>query len=212
MKRSMIIYMLTALAVSFTACGSDDGDEFMEPVKNNEVAQDTVAAQDSVAAQDTIVENDPNVVKPIPKTDLDYSVLTFLNSVGASEWNFIIRSANRRDTCIIINSEEDLFANYNYHPEYAGPIPAIDFTKYTIIVGQHDWLPYLCFLYSQQIRKEEDGLVLELLINDYSDCDNIAWFEDFGHFGGLYPKLEGDIVRIKKITSKYTGGQFGKKP
>ena len=203
----MIIYMLTALAVSFTACGSDDGDEFMEPVKNNEVAQDTVAAQDSVAAQDTIVENDPNVIKPI--TDVDRDVKAFFStlSMGAVSWPHLNVSENpMRDTCIVINSEEELIANYDYHPEYEmTPIPAIDFSKYTIIVGQHDWLPYLCFLYSHQIRKEEDGLVLELLINDYSDCDNIVWFEDFGHFGGLYPKLEGDIVRIKKIISKYTG-------
>ena len=202
MKRSMIIYMLTALAVSFTACGSDDGNEFMEPVKNNEVAQDTVAAQDSVAAQDTIVENDPNVIKPI--TDVDRDVKAFFStlSMGAVSWPHLNVSENpMRDTCIVINSEEELIANYDYHPEYEmTPIPTIDFTKYTIIVGQHKQLPEFNFLTSQQIRKEEDGLVLELFITDYSETD-IACFEYFGHFGALYPKLDGDIVRIKKTIS-----------
>ncbi len=184
MKKSISIYMLMAFAVSFTACSSDDGDN--EPIKNIE---ETDASQGTRAAI-------------TPATDLDESIVTFFNDVSfqGEGTQYFIRPFETKNTCLLINSEEELVASYT------GPrtLPKIDFTKYTVIVGQRVGIKAFCEITSHQVYEEEGGLVLELLITDYSDVYNVTTAPVIHGFWGVYPKLDAKAVSVREVYTKYS--------
>jgi len=181
MKKS---YMLMALAVSFTACSSEDRDnDQMIDVEQTNNLQDTKGVF-------------------TPETDLDESVITFFNHVSYEGTYFFDQQYEQENTCLIFNSEEEMEARYC--GSYLRTLPKIDFSKYTVIVGQRVGIKMFCEITSHMIHEEEDGLVLDLFITDYSDIYNTTTEPVIQGFWGVYPKLDAKTVSVREVYTKYS--------
>lgn len=175
--------MLMAFAVGFMACSSNDGE--YEPIENAEVPNALRGARAAI----------------FPATDLDESIVTFFNDVSLQECGtrHFIQPYEDKNTCLLFNSEEELAASYTG----SRTLPKIDFTKYTVIVGQRVGIKDFCEITSHQIYEEEGGLELELLITDYSDVYNTSVNPLIHGFWGVYPKLDAKTVSVREVYTKY---------
>ena len=181
MKKS---YMLMALAVSFMACSSEDRDnEQMIDVEQTNNLQETKGVL-------------------TPEADLDEPVITFFNHVSYEGTYFFAQQYEQENTCLIFNSEEEMEASYS--GSYLRTLPKIDFSKYTVIVGQRVGIKLFCEITSHQIHEEEDGLVLDLFITDYSDIYNTTTEPVIQGFWGVYPKLDAKTVSVREVYTKYS--------
>ena len=109
------------------------------------------------------------------------------------------------NVCYVINSQEE-FENV-YHGNTAETVlPEIDFTKYSLIIGQER--PELGYKPKEQIEKKlyetTEGYVLELhyrqLVMKPESVDTFP--EYIVYYWGVYPKLTGHHVKIKLIITK----------
>ena len=184
MKKHFFIIMMMVLAVGFTtACSSDsDGDDGL-----------IVAVEDTNNLQET-----RGVLTP--ETDVDESVVAFFNQVSNEGTYYFAQQYEQKDACLIFNSEEDIETSYSGSNLRA--LPKIDFSKYTVIVGQRVGIKMFCEITSQQIHEAEDGLVLDLFITDYSDIYNTTTAPAIQGFWGLYPKLNAKSVRVNEVYVK----------
>ncbi len=184
MKKSIFIFMLMAFAVGFTACSSDDG--VNEPIENVEEMDSSQGTRAAIT----------------PATDLDESIVEFFNDVSLQEngTRHFMQPYEDKNTCLLFNSEEELAASYTG----SRTLPKIDFSKYTVIVGQRVGSKMFCEITSHMIHEEEDGLVLDLFITDYSDIYNTTTEPLIHGFWGVYPKLDAKTVSVREVYTKYS--------
>ena len=97
----------------------------------------------------------------------------------------------------VINSRQELADIYFGEKE----LPAIDFDKYTLIIGQH-MMPCLGFyITKKELVPNEDGL--QLTIYARNDGEILSLMIQRLFFWGLYPKLSQTTITVKAIK-KYT--------
>ena len=183
MKRHLVVFMMIATAAGFTACSSDD-----------EVTDEVVQVENEQEAgkqeQDT-----RTVIKPA--TDIDESIATFCNLMLCDGMLGFIPGQTFADTCICLNSDAEMAAFFT--APWSLTLPAIDFSKYTLLVGQKSRLGAYCKIMSHQIREEEGRQVIDLMVTDYSQMGKVTYHPTFLSFWGLYPKLEQKVFSIHEV-------------
>ena len=103
--------------------------------------------------------------------------------------------------CYVINSDEE-FKNI-YRGKSDAILPEIDFSKYTLIIGQQR--PDLGYRPKDLIRKifykTPEGYVLELHYNQViMKKGSVDTFPDYiVYYWGVYPKIEGNKINVKLI-------------
>jgi hypothetical protein len=138
----------------------------------------------------------------IQRVDLGHQIEDFFNSEWADYNNddvypstFFNHDERGRDKICLINSQEELSKIYQGTKE----IPEIDFSKYTLIVGQQKRNVEIGkestgkFL-EQKLFQTEDGYQMNLYCNSIIP-DAVIYRISYIYYWGLYPKQD-----IKNIT------------
>jgi len=95
-----------------------------------------------------------------------------------------------KDTVCIINSRQELADVYQGKKE----LPAIDFNKYTLIIGQQN-MPYLGFFVAKKVLlKGDNGLILNLYTKNEEELLSCA-IQNL-YFWGIYPKLSQKTISV----------------
>ena len=189
MKKNYFAILMMGLAVSLAACSNDD-----EEITQAEQEQQEEQKQEASGEQQ---EDTRGVILPV--SDVDESVTAFCNQMlGDGILGFVPGEAFA-DTCICLNSNEEMAAFFTAPWPLA--LPTIDFDKYTLVVGQRsDLWPY-CRITSNQIREEQGKLVIYLIVTDYSNKSTATYDPSFLCFWGLYPKLEQKVTSISVLNT-----------
>lgn len=104
--------------------------------------------------------------------------------------------------CYVINSNEE-FRNVFRGKSADKVLPEIDFTRYTLIIGQER--PDLGYRPKDLIKKylyeTPEGYILELHYNQVVMKKNsVDTFPDYiVYYWGIYPKIKGNIINVKLI-------------
>lgn len=135
----------------------------------------------------------PNAIQPIMK---EGAVVDFFNSEFYKSF-FDDEFRDLDHHVYVINSRQELADIYFGEKE----LPAIDFDKYTLIIGQH-MMPCLGFyITKKELVPNEDGL--QLTIYARNDGEILSLMIQRLFFWGLYPKLSQTTITVKAIK-KYT--------
>ena len=100
-----------------------------------------------------------------------------------NECDKIIKTGTYIDSCIIINSAEQLISVYSGNMQ----IPYIDFSKYTLVVGQKSMSSYGWAIDNKELYSNEDQLIMSLYISSKTELHATAFMKLF--YWGIYPKL-----------------------
>ena len=172
MKKYVLISSVIVAAIClFTACSSDD-DDF-----------------------------NPNAIQPVTLTEGD--IVDFFNSELPERHSdkdqyrvtesFFDYYSSERGTAYIINSRQELADVYRGEKE----LPAIDFDKYTLIIG-YSLMPCLDFYVAKkELVSDENGL--QLTVYARNDGELLAPLVEQLYFWGLYPKQPQKTITLKVI-------------
>ena len=155
----------------------------------------------------------PNAIQPISLTEGD--IVDFFNSelfemhsgYDPYKWrnaffpldDFMDEHGNfTLDKCVhVINSRQELVDVYLGEKE----LPAIDFDKYTLIIGGRI-MPCLGFyVFKKELVLGEDGL--QLTIYARNDCEVLSLSLQYLYFWGLYPKQSQTTIIVNDLK-RYT--------
>ena len=140
-------------------------------------------------------EINPNAIQPINLTDGD--IVDFFNIDPHRLSTPFFQDDDFDNKVYVINSRQALADVYLGEKE----LPAIDFDKYTLIIGQH-MMPCLGFyITKKELVPNEDGL--QLTIYARNDGEILSLMIQRLFFWGLYPKLSQTTITVKAIK-KYT--------
>ena len=173
MKQAKVILLFLLTTCLFTACSNDD-DDF-----------------------------NPNAIQPIILTEGD--IVDFFNSElfeRHSDKDKRCRTnsffddhyhVSERGAAYIINSRQELADVYRGEKE----LPAIDFDKYTLIIG-YSLMPCLDFYVAKkELVSDENGL--QLTVYARNDGELLAPLVEQLYFWGLYPKQPQKTITLKVI-------------
>ena len=173
MKQAKVIIFFLLTTCLFTACSSDD-DDF-----------------------------NPNAIQPIILTEGD--IVDFFNSElfeRHSDKDKHCRTnsffddhyhVSERGVAYIINSRQELADVYRGEKE----LPAIDFDKYTLIIG-YSLMPYYDFYVAKkELVSDENGLQLTVYARNEGEILTID--SEQLYFWGLYPKQSQRMITLKVI-------------
>ena len=173
MKQAKVIFLFLLTTCLFTACSSDD-DDF-----------------------------NPNAIQPITLTEGD--IVDFFNSElfeRHSDKDKHCRTnsffddhyhVSERGVACIINSRQELADVYRGEKE----LPAIDFDKYTLIIG-YSLMPCLDFYVAKkELVSDENGL--QLTVYARNDGELLIPDSEQLYFWGLYPKQSQRMITLKVI-------------
>ena len=176
MKKYVLFVSVIVVATWLCACNSDDDVNDFEEIN-------------------------PNAIQPINLTDGD--IVDFFNSELPERHTgndpekmsipFLMDDYYHNNEVHVINSRQELADLYVGEKE----LPAIDFDKYTLIIGQQIMPGLGYYIRKRKLVMEEDGLVLTL--NARNDGEAIALALQHLYFWGLYPKLPQDRITVNVI-------------
>ena len=131
----------------------------------------------------------------LPKTDLSEKTLSFFESAlpitGESNCFFVSEDS---DIYYLINSKEELKAIYSCEKE----LPEIDFTLYSIILGQKR-MPNSYYSVVEQYIRETEVLALNIFVKLPANGHWPAFSNMY--YWGIYPKLPNKKININ-ITNR----------
>ena len=140
-------------------------------------------------------EINPNAIQPVNLTDGD--IVDFFNLDPHRLSIPFFQDGNYDNKVYVINSRQELADVYLGEKE----LPAIDFDKYTLIIGQQK-MPCLGFyITKKELVPNEDGL--QLTIYARNDGEILSLMIQRLFFWGLYPKLSQTTITVK-VFKKYT--------
>lgn len=130
----------------------------------------------------------------LPKTNLSEEITSFFKTTlpATSESNCFFLS-EKGDVYYLINSKEEFQAIYSC----SNALPEIDFTLYSIIVGQKR-MPNSYYSVVEQNIEETDVLNLNILTQLPSDGHWPAFSNMY--YWGVYPKLPNKKIEVNIIT------------
>lgn len=131
----------------------------------------------------------------LPKTNLSVEIISFfettLPTTGESNCFFVSEDS---DIYYLINSKEELKAIYSCEKE----LPEIDFTLYSIILGQKR-MPNSYYSVVEQYIRETEVLELNIFVQLPADGHWPAFSNMY--YWGIYPKLPNKKININ-ITNR----------
>lgn len=137
----------------------------------------------------------PNAIQPVSLTDGD--IVDFFNIDGKKFSIPFFMDDDFENRVYIINSRQELADVYWGDKE----LPAIDFDKYTLIIGMQK-MPCLGFyITKKELVPSENGL--QLTIYARNDGEVLSLMKQRLYFWGLYPKLSQTTITVK-VIKKYT--------
>lgn len=175
MRKTVYYLMLMALMAGFTACSSSDD------------------VQDVLNDIDDVRNGGSVVIKP--EAEVDEFVKAFFSKSIDGDIQRFVSKFEIKDTCILINSEEELKECYSG----TLALPTIDFTRYTLVLGQRVRPGSFCEITSHQIRETNDKMILDIMITDFSNIYNVSYDPIMHSFWGLYPKLTVKSLSVNEI-------------
>ena len=135
----------------------------------------------------------PNAIQPVSLTDGD--IVDFFNIDGKKFSIPFFMDDDFENRVYIINSRQELADVYWGDKE----LPAIDFDKYTLIIGQQK-MPCLGFyITKKELVPDENGL--QLTIYARNDGEILSLMIQRLYFWGLYPKLSQTTITVKDIKT-----------
>jgi hypothetical protein len=136
------------------------------------------------------------IIKPVvPDNDVKVFFENYLPvySFPLSECFFFDKEDNE-NKCVVINNVDE-FRNIFSCPPIM--LPEIDFTSYTLIVGQHR-VPWICeYIVEQEIVQKSEKVTLNLRWS----CPDGA-YASFGtlSYWGIYPKIPVNTIQVNIIN------------
>ena len=109
------------------------------------------------------------------------------------ECDKIIKTDNYIDSCVIINSVEHLNSIYSGNMQ----IPYIDFSKYTLVVGQKSINSHGWTIAYKKLSFDDNQLNMYLYISTKTELHASAFTKLF--YWGLYPKLQSKNINTRTI-------------
>lgn len=107
-----------------------------------------------------------------------------------NECDKIIKTDTYIDSCIIINSAEQFNSIYSGDKQ----IPYIDFSKYTLVVGQKSMNSYGWAIDNKILCSNENQLMMSLYISSKTELHAQAFMKLY--YWGIYPKLSSEHLII----------------
>ncbi len=142
--------------------------------------------------------NIPNGIKPVkPSKELTAFFDENLRFIGLSIFGkdneASLRGGGRYpDTCIMINSVAE-FEAIDFSAGTSLELPPIDFTKYTLVIGQYATPSHGDRFEGQRIVVEPEEITMNLLFISSGDRTHDMWKKEYW---GLYPKLPDLPIRV----------------
>lgn len=168
MKGIVLFCMMSMLGMALASCSSDSSENY--------------------------IENDRVVI--VPDRSLGNDVAEFFNaelpkSGMVSEGFFVGKS--KQSLCHVINSTDELKALYTGN----NPLPAIDFSNQTLIVGQH-YVPESFYQVERmELRRKGGGYVLDLYV---PEPEIMGFAFGYMYYWCLTTKLESSKMSVNVIV------------
>ena len=172
-KTILLLPLVAAIGLLFTACSSDDEDK-----SNNDI--------------NALIQN---AIPSKEMSDFFDREWSFLGN--GNPQNFFPDIL--QDTCRVINTEQEFLELYHGGEK----IPNIDFQTYSLVVGKKVFRTIIGENRPMKFREQKlymvsDGYVLDLYL-DYS-IPEVSFYNDmFACFWGLYPKLIEKNIKVNFI-------------
>ena len=145
------------------------------------------------------VDNSENTIVVNPE-DISRSVSFFFEKALPKEAEsevFFTDVPKNKDTCLIINNEDELMSAYHGDEE----LPKIDFTNYSLVIGK---LYVTAGLYVKEQTVQYDApTTLSLFLEQEADAALTVMVNRY--YWGVYPKLPTKNIVIKKY---YNGTEW----
>ena len=145
------------------------------------------------------VDNSENTIVVNPE-DISRSVSFFFEKALPKEAEsevFFTDVPKNKDTCLIINNEDELMSAYHGDEE----LPKIDFTNYSLVIGK---LYVTAGLYVKEQTVQYDApTTLSLFLEQEADAALTVMVNHY--YWGVYPKLPTKNIIIKKY---YNGTEW----
>ncbi len=179
MKKYVLFISVIVAATWLCACSSDDNDNDFD-------------------------DFNPNAIQPISLTGGD--IVEFFNSElpemhsGNDNYKmsipFLMDDDNYNNEVHVINSRQELADLYVGEKE----LPAIDFDKYTLIIGQQKMPSLGFYIVKKELEPKENGL--QLTIYARNDSELLSTMIQRLYFWGIYPKQSQTAITVK-VIKKY---------
>jgi hypothetical protein len=137
-------------------------------------------------------EENEKIISPVIVSD--ERLIDFFDTVlPVTTASICLFSATNNDTCCVINSMAEFLSVYS-----CDDLPGIDFTSYSLIVGQKK-MPNSHYSVVEQHVVETKSLQLNLVV----ELPENHWpaFSKL-YYWGIYPKLHYETIRVNIINKK----------
>lgn len=157
----------------------------------------------AMAAATTACNNEQETSRVIsPETNLNEDLISFFDAelpfMENSKGFFTLDPPNK-DVCYIVNKDNE------FRDLYLGekPLPSIDFTRYTLIMGKVQMQSSFYYVAKQNISISEKMVVVNLFVSPFSEDGSWPAFSTL-YFWGLYPKFSAENISVNTIEDGNT--------